>query len=65
MSGAHPAEEVAVKLGLEYAAAELTTRAPPSNSQAVLQFLPDWMQGLQGEILRGASGLTPTLGIHD
>jgi len=43
------------KLGLEYAAAELTTTAPSSNSQAVLQFLPDWMQGLQGEILRGAS----------
>jgi hypothetical protein len=44
-----------MKSDRKYAASGLMTEAPAPNSQAVLQFLPDWMQTRQGEILRGGS----------
>ena len=55
MSRAHPAEEAAMKSDTKSAASGLMTGLPASNSQAVLQFLPDWMQTRQGEILRGGN----------
>jgi Family of unknown function (DUF6209) len=44
-----------VKLDLESPATGPVTVAPLSNSPAVLQFLPDWLQVRRGEILRGDS----------
>jgi hypothetical protein len=44
-----------VKLDFEHPTTGLVTVAPPSNSQAVLQFLPNWLQVRQGKVLRGDS----------
>ena len=42
-------------LDLDSPVTVLGTVVPPSNSPALLQFLPDWLQVRQGEILRGDS----------
>lgn len=44
-----------MELDLESAATGLVSVPPASMSQAVLQFLPDWLQAREGEILRGGN----------